>query len=319
MNEKYKFLLNEDIDKYYAHIIENDKGNVIKKEYLKEHIDRTCKYFNKISDEKRMEKILKRIFINVSGTFSKDVYEFFLGMIEGIPLYHDYGKINPVFQKNIMKNERFQDSILQNMEIGSKHSFLSALAYIEHFRTELKTYSFLKENKNILKFFMILNSYIISRHHSYLCDFEYYKKEQLTKNVDDILAFLKEISGLEKLNLKSEKLNTLVEKSYFNVVDKMTRQQSIDIYVYIKLVYSLLVASDYYATSEFMNDIQITSFGNISELDQWQKIYEDTELMKNIRSYQKNIYPNREIDFSNIKNINVLRTEILIEAEKNLK
>ena len=319
MNEKNKFLLNEDIDKYYAHIIENDKGNVIKKEYLKEHIDRTCKYFNEISDEKRMEQILKRILINVSGTFSKDVYEFFLGMIEGIPLYHDYGKINPVFQKNIMKNERFQDSILQNMEIGSKHSFLSALAYIEHFRTELRMCSFSKENKILLRFFMILNSYIISRHHSYLCDFEYYKNEQLTKNVDDILEFLKEISGLEKLNLNSEKLKTLVENNYDNVVDKMTRQQSIDIYVYIKLVYSLLVASDYYATSEFMNDIQMTSFGNISDLDQWQKIYEDTELMKNIRSYQKNIYPNREIDFSNITNINLLRTEILIEAEKNLK
>ena len=313
MNEKILGSLIKSIDVYYAHIGENEKV-----ELLEEHVERTCRYFKKLYHEKQVDKITGRILESVFKNPSDAMKEFFNDMIFGVPIFHDYGKVNPSFQKNIMKNPLFQEKYTEIGEINSTHSLLSSLAYMEYFRSELR-YSLVKrEEKPLLRFFIVINSYIISRHHSDLSNFEKFQEQLLKNNMEEILKYLGKINGWDRIALNAKQVRSLVQDNYNQVLLTFTQKESIDMYVYTKLIYSMLVASDYYATSEFMNGIQMSDLGNMTTLNQCCKVYEETELMKSIRSYQKNCYPKEYSELMKEKNINILRNEIFCDTEKVL-
>ena len=291
---------------YYAH----KKNNNIY-ETLAEHTDKTCFYFDKLCSEKDIKTTLNKIYKSiVSDTY----YKFFDELISGIPKYHDCGKINPLFQQAVMENKDFERNILKNDRVGKSHSFLSALSYINYFYNALKSSDVKKEDKPIMRYFIVLNSYIISRHHSYLCDLKEYIKELQDDNINEILCYLQDIS--KSFSFSDKKLNLLINNNYNKIV--LTDKQSIDVYIYVKLMYSLLVAADYYATSDFMCNTKTEDFGNINDLKEWQEIYENTDLMKGIRKYQKTDFPKKPEELLKETNINVLRTELLLEAESNL-
>lgn len=98
-----------------------------------------------------------------------------------------------------------------------------------------------------------------------------------------------------------------------------TQGQAIGLYAWIRLQFSLLTAADYYATSEFMSGIEVTDFGKFGDIQQmiWQ--YEDGEVQKKIRNYQREIYPMEPEKLQQVSEINILRTELFSEAEENLK
>lgn len=94
-----------------------------------------------------------------------------------------------------------------------------------------------------------------------------------------------------------------------------------------KALYSLLVAADYYATSEFMNGYENNDYGNVNNIDNIINEYENNDVQKSIRNYEKNIKRldeeqlakvNKDTVIGNIM-INVLRTEMFLETEYNLK
>ena len=318
MDEKILCSMIKDIDKYYAHIIENDNKEIIRVELLEEHIERTCNYFKNIYEEKLIKETTKRILESLFEKPSEEMSDFFNDMIMGIPVFHDYGKINPSFQKNLMKNKWFSNVDSELCDINSRHSFLSALAYIEYFRSALRTGKMDGKEKPLLRFFIIINSYIISRHHSDLSDMKEYRSLLLKDNMNEILQYLSTISKWENMQLNTGRIRSLCNDTYDKILGAFSRSQSIDVYVYVKLMYSLLVASDYYATSEFMSDVKIVDFGNSKELDLWKQVYEKSDLISNIREYQNKCYPKNNAEILAEKNINVLRTEIFCDAEKNL-
>lgn len=104
-----------------------------------------------------------------------------------------------------------------------------------------------------------------------------------------------------------------------NRLEMQTQGQAIGLYAWIRLQFSLLTAADYYATSEFMSGIEVTDFGKFGDIQQliWQ--YEDGEVQKKIRNYQREIYPMEPEKLQQVSEINILRTELFSEAEENLK
>lgn len=82
-------------------------------------------------------------------------------------------------------------------------------------------------------------------------------------------------------------------------------------YILNKMLYSLIVTCDYYATYEYMNssdiDIEI-----IKDTDKFIEKYENTEIYQNIEKYRKDKTLLEE------NNINRLRSDIFIETEENL-
>ena len=73
------------------------------------------------------------------------------------------------------------------------------------------------------------------------------------------------------------------------------------IFTLTKMMFSLLIASDYYSTNEFMQEIKYEDFGNMGNIDTIKKEYENSEIIKSIRDKEKN-------GIANDKDINNFRS-----------
>lgn len=301
----------------YTHIVENKEKEIIRRELLTEHIECAEKYFEILAKEKQLRKMLERFIEEMFEELSEEGTQFFWEMIKGIPLFHDLGKINPDFQKRAMQNSEITESNMFS-HLGRKHSLLSAIMYIDYYREELKRRVKAKADKEKLRPFIIYHSYVIAQHHSDLKDFQGFitllEKEEGKDAIDIFLAGKCEAYQKE-FRLTNQSLSTLL-KTVNNT--EWSKEKNIVLYAYTKLLYSFLVASDYYATTEFMSQMEIKQFGSLDEIEKWIDIYENTDVMKSVRNYQKEQYP-KPIEKIGKKDMNDLRTEILTDAEKVLK
>ena len=93
----------------------------------------------------------------------------------------------------------------------------------------------------------------------------------------------------------------------FKKLRKYETNKQIDLYVYVRFLYSLLVFCDYYATSEFYGDNRNNVMLKDADFSEIMELYDNSELVTKIR---KN-------DVGKEK-INGLRTKIFLEAERNL-
>ena len=318
LNKKYKF---------YAHIDENDSKK--EKETLKEHTDRTKYYFELIFKNKKLEEAFTKIENTFFYEYSKDLRKIFREMLINTVILHDIGKLNPLFQNQKMKNKIIKDRITLNKYqkiITSKHSLISSTVYLGYYYNYIKTeYKDLtKEEKRIARLFMILNSYIISRHHSDLGDFESYmsaindKRDSKILNIDKLLRDENiDLFNKDGVGLNLKKLN-IIKDSVDYVLKNITKEKAICLFVYQRLVYSMLVAGDYYATSEYINNVKITSVGQIDDIKEIYDVFKNTDINKKIEQYKNSkFYHDEKKSFENV-DINVLRSEIFIESEKVL-
>lgn len=201
--------------------------------------------------------------------------------------------------------------------IGSRHSILSAMFYLDYFIERINQLED-KQERTKLKDFAYMYSYVISRHHGNLSDFSEYMNELLGKGNTEIGEKAWEWYQKWK-NGETVKLYKHFTGNMENRLEMQTQGQAIGLYAWIRLQFSLLTAADYYATSEFMSGIEVTDFGKFGDIQQmiWQ--YEDGEVQKKIRNYQREIYPMEPEKLQQVSEINILRTELFSEAEENLK
>lgn len=341
----YKILneLIDDVDKYKAHKKpkneKDEKGEQIY-ETLLEHTKRTEKYFDKFWQLKKCDDILDR-FCSVlwqdKMIKKKDIEEakiILKEMIEAIPIFHDLGKINPNFQIEKMSNKEI---IRDENFIETKHSFISAIIYLSYFRNKIVNKVKGRKIKDLLKEFILYHAYIIERHHSDIDKIgKFVGKINFKANPDTeqaikelpisklIEAITKSKIYMKDLSLKKGSTDNLIasfeDKKFINKNDKRrSEKQGIYICIYIRWLYSLLVASDYYATSEFMNGGSFNEVDDLNNIQDWINVYENTDLMKNIRKYQNESYPMSMENLNKATNINILRSEIFCEAEEQIK
>ncbi|WP_462335890.1 CRISPR-associated helicase Cas3' [Fusobacterium varium] len=306
----------KDENKVLAHI-----SDIKNPETLLEHSDLVIKYFKKIYEDKN----LKIIFDKLADKFwreNESTKKFWNEMIVNTIYMHDIGKLNINFQIDKMKNKIFDRKHLYQ---SKRHSNLSARIYIDHFGNKVfKLYSEKKlDNKTALKcfIFIILNSYIISRHHSstkslsedffneIIKDYEEYKElfEEVNNYCPNLNFLIKESKNLFRI-LKQLKIG---EKEWNNSIETKD-WESVDYYIYTKLLYSLLVSSDFYATSEYSSGKTIESLNLLTNIDEYISVFNNTDIYKGIKLHQET----GKI-FSK-DNINYYRSEMFLEAEQNL-
>ncbi|MDU1855527.1 MAG: CRISPR-associated endonuclease Cas3'', partial [Clostridium baratii] len=240
-------LINENY-KIYAHIEGENK------ETLKMHIDLCIKYFEKIIIDKDLESVFLKfedLFLKDKGKESKNLFR---EMLISIVTMHDIGKINPMFQKKKMNNNL---NIKGNENIDdSKHSIYSSIIYLDYYLEKImsltKMKAINKEERKCLLAFLILNSYIISRHHSG------FTSVTLDKYIEDILYMFDENSDFEKIDYiinsvyfrkHKIKLNYIkgIVDSYRSFLKEMKEgldgiENSIAIYTYERIMLSCLIA-----------------------------------------------------------------------------
>lgn len=297
---------------FYAHL--NDKN----KETLKEHTDLVNEYFIKIVQSKGICNIFKTFETLQLNTLTEEGRKLFRKLLVNIYNFHDLGKINPRFQEKKMGNKVGFESKFENLK--SKHSIISAILYIDYFFDEIKVLK--KEDRNIMLEFLFLNAYVISRHHGALDNFEEFLDKFYVRSSSQIEECI-DVFKDDEMNLYERKLKIdykFLEKCAKKIksnIESRDVNRAIDIYIYVKLVFSLLVASDFYATSEFMNGIKLEDFGEIHNIEEFYNDYKETSVYKSIREYEDYNYL-KEKDLSKEKNINILRNEMFLDAEKEL-
>ena len=312
----------------YAHRKENKE-----KELLSEHQDLCLDYFKRIDKEKGiLDKVEKCVLKYLERNLKKDEIQIFKEAFVDAIWHHDEGKRNPLFQVEKMKNnnlmrEKELDKISEDIGEGSKHSLISALIYIKKYFYKIREFEFEdKEIEKDFKLFIFINAYIISKHHGNLDEFYKFigvdgkssRLKEITYAIRGNYEILKPIleDGLSEEELsKGLNYKNAMSNTRSRIDEKDNKESSIAIYIYAKLLYSSLVSCDYYSTSQYMSDSKMNSFGSTEDQAGYDKIFEETELTKIIRKYEKDSYGKRD-DFSDEKNINVMRSEMFLDAER---
>lgn len=236
-------------------------------ETLIAHSSLTLVYLEKIIKDKNLDILIDRLILTIDTKHEKLVKEMFMNAI----YLHDIGKINPYFQANKMKNILFEEYM--HSSSSSNHSYGSSSAYIEYYKkkiSEIKP----RESKEKLKFILYNFSYSMAKHHGKLSVFEEYRQEELISSFHHLSKF---------------------------------KIPSFEFYILNKLLFSLLISSDYYATTEYMADLSTQDFGLISQSKKKElvNLFEQNKIIKNIRT-------------NKVEGINILRSQMFLEAEKNI-
>lgn len=307
---------------YKAHVKKDKDGVTLITETLTQHTDLIVKYFERLWKSKGIVQMLA--FFDRQGQdgreMSCEAKHFLEEMIFAIPVFHDLGKINPDFQQKLM-DEKARTATPDFLGIGSKHSILSAVLYIDYFLGALRNAVRDKNEKKELRCYVLYHAYIISRHHSDLEEFEKFLKElEQGEGCELIKRFSEHHRDIyqKPFSLTPDKMKSLIKEIKEQRKAKKTKEEKIRVYIYIRMLYSLLVASDYYAAAEFFSGTEVSHMGKLDEISRWMDIYEETSIMKSIRRHQTEEYPMPSEQFMQEKDINKLRAELFLDAEGTL-
>lgn len=298
---------------FYAHC---DRDNGKKPELLKEHVDRCYHYFEELWEHKNFKAIFENFQKELAPELSDEGIKLFYSLIVNVIIFHDYGKINPRFQSITMKNTLGKWPVINCLD-GTKHSMLSAAIYLDYFYEKIQESPLSKDEKNMIHVFMLVNAYVISRHHGNLSRFEEFLEEfQPNRQLADIFSCMNQGDFTEVYHgpfckrdrhmMNMPRQNTRI---YHSFLEKQSSHAGL--YTYIRFLFSVLVSCDYYATSEYDNGIEMSAFGTI-ENTEFATQYEQSERVKQIRRF------NPESCVDDKKDINILRNRMFYEAEQTL-
>lgn len=301
----------KNIESYYAH--KNDENW----ETLEEHTVLCQKYFQQIYEQKNIGNVIGHFMSTYFGETGEEVECLLKEMWCNVITFHDLGKHNPNFQRNVLgKKDVKKDAIYA--PAGNGHSALSAVIYMDYYYKRIKRIG--GEAGKRLCIPLVCNAYAIARHHSGLIslkDFIYSLTEGNHRGIIEILQKKYNDILMETFELKNndiKKLSNLLSQTE----QIQTEKQGIWLYFYEKLTYSMLVAADYYATSGFMSGVNIENLGGMDSALDFFQVYQSTEVNEDIRKYEEEIYPMDLAKLKEEKQINVLRNEIFLDAEKQL-
>ena len=301
---------------YYAHQKEVE-GNVESLETLEEHTLLCQQYFRHIYESKSIGEKISIFFQKYMGKCSKETRNIAEDMWCNVVTFHDIGKHNPNFQRDVLGRRNIERNATY-FSAGSEHSALSAVIYIDYYYKKMQKVG--KEEGMRLCALLIYNAYVISRHHSRLAslnDFLFNLREGKIRKLFKVLQQESASVCIEKFQLNEKVMNQMIHMTD-EVIRNQTREQAIWLYFYEKLTYSMLVAADYYATSEFESGVQIQDLGEMDSISELLKVHQSTKVNQAIRQYEKDVYPENSKQLQKETKINVLRNEIFLDAEHQL-
>ncbi|MEI7475490.1 MAG: CRISPR-associated helicase Cas3' [bacterium] len=295
----------KDADNFYAH----KDGKVKEVETVEEHSNLALEYAKKIIFNKNLEPLIH----NIGKSFLEEENSFLLWeeMFYNTIYLHDLGKVNINFQADKMKNKLFKN--YQNR--SSHHSFASAKLYFDIYFKKIKELEN-KDDKKSLRIFLCLNMFVISKHHGYIdcyskfiSDLEIASKDFLN-NYEALYSAIQNIELIQKENILKNTREKTSDKR--KELENKEEWGCIDLYIYTKLLFSLLVSSDFYSTSDYMSGSPVNDFGIIDDINEFYSNFKNTSTYNHIQDYSKN---RKNKDFNNI---NEARSELFLETEENL-
>lgn len=210
-------------------------------------------------------KKLNSLLENLIKSIDEVEFDFIYKMFVNAIYLHDVGKKNRYFQAKKMDNPLFEE--FKNSSNSSNHSKNSSDEYLSCFLNIIKLFKDRKTREK-MKFILYSFSYHIQKHHGSLGEFEEYREDE------------NHFTYLKKFDI-----------AHF------------EFYILNKLLFSLLVSSDYYATAEYKTGIVYNHFGTFS---------------KKIKVDAKELFDKFKSKLGNVEGINYYRDLIFRLSEDRL-
>ncbi|GAB4133856.1 MAG: hypothetical protein Fur0027_22280 [Raineya sp.] len=320
---------------YYAHTSPHKTP-----ETLQEHIELVQSYCIALSDAHQLDSVIDRLILNLlqdKKNASKQTILFIKKLFAYTIVFHDYGKINENFQAHPdkMNNPHFKEDP-QN-PLGSQHSGLGAYLYIVKHIDEIVK-NFPQTEQAYLIAFTLGFSYVIFKHHAsrlqakedIVRKFCFSEKEipYLQKYIANYRFCIEEkiASTLFMSNPHQQKVNIAIQ---FEKFSSFTEHAAF--YLLVRLAFSLLTASDYLATNQYMTETELQEFGVLSPeriREIYQYVVENDFLDKKQQKVNFNKITYQELhEYGQLKNpkepnrenLNILRKEMALEVIRNVR
>ncbi len=305
-------------DKYLAH-----SHKTKPKETIEEHLRLVVEYFLKLVNNHHLDKVVDNLILTSipkSFTNKSKVGNFIKEAFYKTILYHDFGKINHLFQWNEKKmNNKRQDLKVVKHKVDSQHSIISAYIYLIHL-LDNEQLGFDGEEQVLTDTLISSLAYPILKHHA---NYLYSILDTDLKGNEEAFAEYLELFEVVKpsdLNFLHEIITDI--ETTFEQFDVL-KANFFSIYALIKLNFSLLTSSDYYATGEYMQDLKLGDFGLIegslgkriiqnfkTTKDYNKALFEKTQELKNV--------PFADLQLQSKVNLNRLRQKLAAEVLSNL-
>lgn len=295
----------DNYEKYHAHT-----HKIRDYEKLHEHVHLVMDYASKLVHAHGLDAVLDSMIIDLIKVNSKTkqveaVGNFVKRLFVNALIYHDYGKVNENFQIDKMQDKAFFKRNESN-KIGSQHSILSVYVFLNvHLKEIIENSSFSNSEKNFLIVSTCLFANPILKHHSSFFEHQINFEEEKIISLEPYLKLFK-----NELTKPTKYLILNIS----NVIEKEIRKYEVDgshyfsFFALLKLNFSLLTASDYYATNHFMGDMPVNDFGIIDK--EFRK-----QLFKNFKNNEDADY-NRKL-YAEFEEYNALRIEDLQTKNKD--
>ena len=297
----------------FAH---SSEGSLEKEKFF-EHCDRTLKYYDYFTETFSLTPIIGNLVFEIDNTMD---IERTLYMIRKIVYYHDIGKLTEKFQRKLDGEK--------NKETHSDKSFY----FIVYILLSLSLEEKLSQKEF---FFFLLISYSVLKHHGKLKDvrneiadlkfsFKKSKFSEITKKLN--VRIDNEIIGI----MEDDFFECMQEYEVKQIIEKISKSSNA-MFVLTKLINSLLISSDYYATADYrenknfslnvlnenISETIYNNFHNTKKIAEFANFnYQINEDRKELRKLTVNEIEN--FNKSKESRLNILRSKINVEAEDNL-
>ncbi len=311
-------------EKYWAHI-HNEK----EPELLAEHIDLVNSYAIKLTKAHGLDKIFDHLIERYSKAWNNETMsEFIKTLFAHSIVFHDFGKVNENFQLKRMGNKSFKSKTYSSLNPDYGHSYLGAFIFLNYHISQILKTELSQPEKSILISHCFFFAYPILQHHSPAL-FNVIERDGLFIRFQDVLEELKPFLEDYQVELNATLLNSIfsnIEKLWFDIISPKLETEFFPLYALLKLNFSILTASDYLATHEYMNGNQqenstTTDFGILENRERVAEICEHLKSFKHnaityseLNSHQVNFPTERSNE-----NLNFLRKQMSIEVVNQIK
>lgn len=329
------FLLNSEA--YYAHISPKHNTVKLKPETLQEHIELVLEKFGLLCNLHSIDYVLDSLIFDFLKKYGleNDIHtaNYIKKLFVNTIVFHDFGKINENFQASPdkMNNPNFQGKERFQTVISTHHSALGAYLFIVKHLDEV--YTFEPNKRGMLSHCVLLFSYPIFKHHASRLNDEYqdtigYTEEQVNCMKEYIRNYQYDINPNFAVRFVLQE-NT--KKAFAQFDEHLKNSFSFELYALSRLSFSMLTASDYLASSQYMNgnieplkDFGILTKARILELF---KFVNESDVLKNGKpNYNKSTYQKLLTDYKlqnpqeqSGDNLNILRQEMALEIIQNIR
>lgn len=309
---------------FLAHLPGDEFKGKVPEETLSEHLDKVLYYAEQLWEAHQLDNVFNRLVSEAVQPFANQelvkVYlqELFVATIA----FHDFGKVNPYFQLDRMKNLLFQGKHPELMQPRHGHSALGTFLFLSYYLEKIRSEKALnKEEAKWLAGVVIAMADSIIEHHSPRLGKpdERLKKAVFGQPWQKWAAFRQQYQFKE-----SGLLKVLAEDSVLELVYGSTAQENnFPLFALARLNFSLLTGADNLATSDYMKQGEVEDFGLINE-EMRQRILHHVRTTEtyNAAAFQAADDPNWSAgDYSarSPDNLNRLRSQMAVEALRQIR